>query len=116
MTPEDFVRAIEASVRDSAIKSTMANLQTPPASRPEFLRISQWYQSMSISEREMIELIVRRAANFATFGFLVVLDGDRPIEAATEKGNLELSYVRDNVPIRLNDARKDGALHDMFLL
>src|SRR5690242_7257598 len=114
MNADEFVRAIEKSVRDSAVSSTISNLQKPPgrAPQPELVAISEWYMRLAEADRRMIEAIARRAANHATFGFLVVLDGDRVIEAGPEKGKLELFYVKGAERVLLNSADKTGTLHD----
>jgi hypothetical protein len=61
----------------------------------------------------MVAEVIREAAENAVFGVLAILDGARVIENASEKGELQLYYVKGDERVLLNDQRK-APLHDVY--
>jgi hypothetical protein len=113
MNAEEFIHAIKLAVRDAAINNTIDVLARPPGRKPsqELLRTSEWYNSLDARGRAILAEIVAIAVDDAIFGFLCVLDGVRAIEDTTDKGRLELSYIKDGVEV-LNDSNL--MLHDIY--
>lgn len=114
MNAEEFLDAIRIVVRDGAASEVLSVLQKPPGRRPseELITRSLWYNSLDSSQRRMVSAIVQDAANRAIFGFLCVVDGVRSIESATDKGKIELRYVKGSSTL-LNPP--DGEmLHDIW--
>lgn len=115
MKREEFVNAIKATVRDTAVTGSLALLNEPPGRKPhpELLGLSDWFKRLSDDDKKMLEMVLRLNADAAVFGFLAVLDGERAIEDTLEKGEFELFYVRDGEKIFLNDPTQE-MLHDIF--
>jgi len=76
------------------------------------MRLSQWFQLLSVSEQKMLREALTDAAERAVFGIMCVLDGVRAIENGPEKGSLELYYVKGDQRVLLNDPQE--VLHDLF--
>lgn len=115
MNCEEFVNAIKATVRDTAVTGTLALLREPPGRkpRPELLELSGWFKRLNDEDKKMLEMVLMLNADAAVFGFLAVLDGERAIEDTLEKGEFELVYVRDGEKTLLNDPTQE-MLHDIF--
>lgn len=111
MNANEFVSAIQIYVLESAVDSTISNLARPPGRRvaPELSARSEWFNSLSDAEADMVRAVARDAARAAVFGFLAVLDGARVIDS--EKGNFELYYVgREKCLINSSDID----MHDLL--
>ncbi|EVT69236.1 hypothetical protein X548_17690 [Stenotrophomonas maltophilia 5BA-I-2] len=93
MKAEEFVSAIQSYVLESAVENTISTLARPPGRRvaPELSARSEWFNSLSDAEADMLRAVTRDAARSAVFGFLAVLDGARVIDS--EKGTFELYHV-----------------------
>ena len=61
----------------------------------------------------MFEAALQQAAESAIFGFFCILDGVRSIENATDKGTLELYFVKESERTLLNDPHAEE-LHNLF--
>jgi hypothetical protein len=61
----------------------------------------------------MLHEALTYAAESAVFGVMCVLDGVRAIESGSEKGDLELYYVKGDRKILLNDPQNEE-LHNLF--
>ena len=116
MTADEFVRGVERSVRDAAIKSSLANLCDPPGREPDpaLLNASRWFKALGDSDRSVVEWIIRLAADHATFGFLCVIDGARAISPGPQKGQFELIYREGECCTLINDISRDEPLNDKF--
>jgi len=112
-----FVRAIERHARDSAINSTVSNLDLPPgrSPEPELLEASKWYCGLSDSEKRVVQWIIHLATDHATLGFLAIIDGSRAIEGGPSKGHLELYYCAEGERRLLNDPAKEP-LNDKLMV
>lgn len=93
MKADEFVSAIQRYVLESSVGSTISNLAYPPGRRvaPDLLAPSEWSNSLSAVEADMLRAVAGEAARSAVFGFLAVLDGTRVIDS--EKGTFELHHV-----------------------
>lgn len=115
MTPENFIRALKIAVHDSGIRAVRDTLEHPPGRKPptSIVELSEWYHSLSDTDKEKLMQVVQHAVHASVFGFLCVLDGVRAIEDTQKKGELELCYVRDGVRTLLNDQGEE-CLHDIY--
>ncbi|TPD98467.1 hypothetical protein [Stenotrophomonas indicatrix] len=111
MKAEEFVSAIQHYVLESAVENTISNLARPPGRRvaSELSARSEWFNSLSDGEAEMLRAVARDAAHSAVFGFLAVLDGARVIDP--EKGTFELYHLGRQKSL-VNAPGTD--LHDML--
>ncbi len=108
MNDGELVNIVEKSVRDAAVEFTCKNLEQPPGQspEPELVAMSQWYLSLSETDRAMVLQVARLAASHATFGFLCVIDGVCPVA----DGTFELVYVESGQRQKLNT----DMLHELF--
>jgi hypothetical protein len=115
MNRRKFVEIIRRIVLEATAKSTAKILKNPPGRRPrrELVELSHWYQSLSDSDKEMVEKLLSAAAHQAVFGMLAVIDGARVIDEGTEKGKLELFYLRGEKRLWLNPPDLEP-LHDIL--
>jgi len=114
MDAKQFVDLLKISVRDAAASEELDVLRSPPGRRPssDLIERSRWYNSLDGDQKKLLASIVGDVADRAVFGFLCVLDGIRTIEDGTDKGRLELRYVKDRSHV-LNSP--DGEfLHDLW--
>ena len=96
MNAVEFVRAIEAVVRDAAVVDTLSNVRHPPGRRPaqELLKLSAWYNRLDPQDQVMVKQMLEVVAQHVAFGFFAVLDGARAVEGAgSPKGYFELRYI-----------------------
>jgi hypothetical protein len=113
MTSDEFVASIAVHVRAAAVDDVMGILGTPPGRRPDkaLAELSQWYLALSARDREFVKRVIALASHHATFGMLVVLDGDRAIEGVGEHERLELRHVSSATTTLLNDPREEPLHH-----
>ncbi|QII30778.1 hypothetical protein G6052_19350 [Stenotrophomonas maltophilia] len=111
MKADEFVSAIQRYVLESAVDDTISNLARPPGRRvaSDLSARSEWFNSLSDAEVDMLRAVARDAARSAVFGFLAVLDGVRVIDS--EKGAFELYHVGREKYL-LNSSGID--LHDLL--
>ncbi|MEG0192259.1 MAG: hypothetical protein RR698_03750 [Stenotrophomonas sp.] len=111
MKADGFVSAIQRYVLESAVDDTISNLARPPGRRvaSDLSVRSEWFNSLSEVEADMLRAVARDAARSAVFGFLAVLDGVRVIDS--EKGTFELYHVGREKYL-LNSSGID--LHDLL--
>jgi hypothetical protein len=62
---------------------------------------------------EELREALREAAEMAVFEFFCLLDGVSAIEDGTDKGELELCFIKGDKKTRLNDPRQEE-LHNLF--
>lgn len=110
-----FVKAIKESVRDTAVTSTIKNLNKPAGRCPsqENLDLSRWFNGLTESDKEMLKKALLRAVDHSVFGFFAVLDGVRSVEDSPEKGKFELFYKKNSARQLLN-CEEDEYLHDIY--
>ena len=114
MDSRQFVDTLRIVVRDSAASQELSVLSKPPGRRPstDLRERSNWYNSLPDEQKKILSSIILDVADRTVFGFLCVLDGVRAIEDDTNKGHLELRYVKDN-SILLNPTEGE-MLHDLW--
>ncbi|WP_064792214.1 hypothetical protein [Shewanella woodyi] len=112
MNAKEFVDVIKKVVRDSSIKGVISLLKSPPGRKPkeELLEMSKFYNERTIDEKKIIQNIIELSVDNSVFGVLCVLDGVRAIEDEESKGQLTLTYEKDEKVI-LN---KNEDLHDYY--
>jgi hypothetical protein len=115
LTPEEFVSVVKLQTSDAAVQGALKAMKQPPGRAPSerLLALSRWYNQLPEADQHMIETALQQAAESAIFGFFCILDGVRAIENTTDKGGLELYFVKGNERKLLNDPRTEE-LHNLF--
>ena len=115
MNARDFVNGVRAVVLDGAVRAIRQTLEKPPGRRPkrEWVEISDWYNSLSASDRAMVLRVVTSAAHAAVFNLFALLDGVTTIEDDPVKGNFILLFRGAATDTILNDPR-GVMLHDLL--
>ena len=114
MDSRQFINALRVVVRDGAVSEELNVLKNPPGRRPpeNLKENSAWYNTLDDEQKQIVAAILQDVANRAVFGVLCVLDGVRVIETDSDKGKLELRYVK-NGSVLLNPP--DGEmLHELW--
>jgi len=114
MTPSDFVDALKRRCRDGAVEDCVQKFAAPPGRRPreELVRLSKWFNSLSVSDRDFVVRAMREAADATLFGVLCVIDGVRPIEPLGDKSDFTLSANRAGTESKLSPS--ETFLHDLL--
>ncbi len=117
MNQDEFIAAIKKVVHDSVIEGMKANLASPPGRNPHFKlkKTSEWYNSLSSTDKGQIAEIIRQTVHASVFGFLCVLDGVQTIESTPDKGDIGLTFTKYGQTDLLNDPQKE-MLHDIYQL
>ena len=115
MTPSEFVKAIQKVIGEGTPTSTIEAIKSPPGRRPdsELLELSSWYLSLPVEHQSQINKLIRWTCDLAAFQFLCVIDGVVAIEDIGDKGHLELTYIKDDQRLILNEPESDF-LHDLY--
>lgn len=116
MDSDTFVSAVKRVVEDAAAEDCIKLLSSGPPGRrppPNLVELSEWFRSLSDTDRAMVQRVAHEASRLAVFGFLCVLDGARAVEAAGPKGDFELWFVKDGQRQLLNPA-SGKVLHDIY--
>lgn len=115
MNQEEFIAAVKIAVHDSSIRGMMELLTAPPGRRPraKLKRNSEWFKSLPETERQRVEEIITDTVHFTLFNFLCVLDGVKVIEDTSEKGILQLNFIKNGEKTHLN-SEADEMLHDLY--
>jgi hypothetical protein len=113
MSPEAFVAALAASVRQSAEGEaeyfTVPQSKHPPA---HLARFSNWFRGLSPADQEVAREVICYVAEGSLFGLLTYLDNIASL--TDEPGELELWYsAPDGTRVRLNDPNGE-LLTDLF--
>lgn len=92
MEPEYFVKALEKHCRDAGVEGCLEDFESPPRRKPDptLVHMSEWFKSLSPSDRDMVAKAMQEAADATLHGVLCVLDGVRPIESGSEKSRFQL--------------------------
>src|SRR5690554_227018 len=90
--PEYFVKALEKHCRDAGVEGCLEDFESPPGRKPDptLVHMSEWFKSLSPSDRDMVAKAMQEAADATLHGVLCVLDGVRPIESGSEKSRFQL--------------------------
>jgi len=115
VTPQQFVRALKATVHDSAIHNALDQLERPSGRKPaqRVVELSQWYHSLSQHDRSQLRQVVSLAVHRAVFGVLSVLDGVRALDSGAAEARLELHAAESTQRTRLNGS-SGPMLHDLY--
>jgi hypothetical protein len=115
MTSQEFVKAVKLQTSDAAVNGTVKMLEKPAGRKPaeRLVFLSNWYNKLNPDNQQMLKEVLREAAEMAVFEFFCVLDGVAVIEDGTDKGALELHYVKGKGKKQLNDPRHEE-LHNLF--
>tara|TARA_B100000965_G_scaffold402798_1_gene429540 strand:- start:755 stop:1141 length:387 start_codon:yes stop_codon:yes gene_type:complete len=92
MEPEYFVKALGKHCRDAGVEGCLEDFESPPGRKPDprLVHMSEWFKSLSPSDRDMVAKAMQEAADATLHGVLCVLDGVRPIESGSEKSRFQL--------------------------
>lgn len=114
MNSEEFVEAIKIAVRNSTVIGELNSLIKPAGRkpRPEIVEMSNWFNALPDSDKKFVERVIKYSADLSVFSFLAVLDGVAAIESGSDKGELELYYIKNGERVRLNQST--NPLHDIF--
>jgi hypothetical protein len=115
MTIKEFVEAVKIQTSDSAVRGTLQCLDRPPGRKPRkhLVQLSEWYRQLGSKDQAMLADALKEAAEMAVFEFFCVVDGVSVIEDTSEKGDLELYFVKAGDRTWLNDP-KQHELHNLF--
>jgi len=115
MKSEAFIKSIKSVVHDSGVSGVVKTLEHPSGRKPpqRLVELSDWFRSLSASDRARVEQVIQLGVHSGVFGFLAVLDGVRSIEDGHDKGSLELSYRRGDERDILTDSSQE-MLHDIY--
>lgn len=115
MDKQQFVTAVNARVVAGSVEGLKQILLQPPGREPhkDLVEESNWFKSLNEEDKAMVEKIIIRSVEQATFTFLCILDGVSAIEDGPNKGILKLVYEKDGKQVRLNDEDSDY-LHDLM--
>ena len=109
MTSQLTVNALPSSqnslliaVAQLAQESMKSVLQKPPGRQPhkDDVELSNWYNNLTETDKEMVLKVVEKTIEMAVFGFLCVLDGVRAIENGRDKGKLNLYYNKGDINVQ----------------
>lgn len=92
----DFVRAIEAHLRDPEPSTILSLIRDPPGARPHegLVQLAQWFNKLSEADQRMIEKVICISVDCTIHAMLTTLDGSNKI--TNEKGEFEVSFVTNN--------------------
>lgn len=115
ITRDEFVKNIKVQTSDSAVRSVLSALNSPPGRVPNDsdVGLTRWFTSLSDRDRAAVSEVIREAAEHAIFGLFAILDGERVFEYSADKGDLELYYVKGKQRILLNPPNADE-LHNVY--
>lgn len=114
MNAEEFIDGIKIAVEKSTIENILDELAIEPdVSELKAKILYDWYQNLDALGKGMVKLLITNTTQTSIFGFLCVLDGVRAIEDTTDKGELQLYFVKDEEQTLLNDFSEDF-LHDIY--
>ena len=116
LDPENFVRALEKSVRDPAVSNAVSVMTRPPGRKPpeRLVALATWYSGLDEQDRLMLRAALKLVADSALFGFLCVLDGARAIESGDNKGEFRLLYLNGADTERCLSGPGKPLLHEFF--
>jgi hypothetical protein len=113
MNSREFINAIKTIACDSPSHGFIGALIKPPGRSPDrsLVVLSEWFNGLAASDKEMIERIVDLATKNGVYGLLLVLDN--LVTVGKPQLRIELSIIDGDDRIVLNDASKEF-LTDLF--
>ena len=115
MDVSQFVEAIKSTVERPAVDGCLKQYAAPSGRRPseDNVQLSEWFNSLSDTDKSMLQKALRDVAHASIFGLFCVLDGVRVIEDPQDRGDMELWHVKNGVRTLINDPDKN-MLHDEY--
>jgi hypothetical protein len=119
MQAATFVSRLQQVAGEAAIADVLAQLRQPAGRKPapEVAARSDWFNSLSPTDRVQVEAVIAEATRAALFGVLCALDGSRAIVDRDEKGVVELRYRAGGQDVLLGSTSAQstaGPLHDLL--
>jgi hypothetical protein len=111
-TVDDFIDVVYRDVYRAACEDIVNDVEHPPGRKPhpELVRLANWYAQLGLEERELVHTALAKAADYAVFGMLCLLDNVRPV---TKGFTTELRlYLESGDVVRPLEATEP--LHDVF--
>ena len=112
ISADQLIEVIYRDVFKAAVDDCESVLERPPGRNPgqAALDASSWYSGLSTGDREMLHSAIQKAADFAVFGMLCLLDNVRPItEGFSQELRLSVEASGERFDFNPNDP-----LHDIF--
>lgn len=81
--------------------------------RKKHVELSNWYNSLSDENKQMVLSMMEEAVDSALFGLLCVIDGIRTIEESEEKTTFQVLSIRDGEKTLVNNEDEES-LHDLY--
>src|ERR1700744_1607135 len=81
ISADQLIEVIYRDVYKAAVDDCESVLENPPGRNPgdAALKMSTWYAGLSAGDREKLHSAIQKAADFAIFGMLCLLDNVRPV-------------------------------------
>lgn len=114
MTPDFFVDALKTHCRDAAVDDCASLFEHPPGRRlaAELAVLSNWFKTLSETDRESVISAMRMAADATLFGVLCVIDGVRVIEDGSDKSTFQVTATVGGATSVISP--NDTFLHDLL--
>lgn len=114
MNSNEFVLAVDAAAKQSAVRSIVANLTHPTGKRPDpsLVFAARWFAALPVEERTIVISLLARASHYAILNILAILDNALPLERGSDCGSLELHHVRGQDRSLIN--RPDLGLEELL--
>jgi hypothetical protein len=112
ISADQLIDIIYRDVFKAAVDDCESVLERPPGRNPgqAALDVSSWYAGLSSGDREMLHSAIQKAADFAVFGMLCLLDNVRPIaEGFSQELRLSVETSGERFDFDQNDP-----LHTIF--
>jgi hypothetical protein len=112
ISADQLIDIIYRDVFKAAVDDCESVLERPPGRNPgqAALDASSWYAGLSSGDREMLHSAIQKAADFAVFGMLCLLDNVRPIaEGFSQELRLSVEASGERFDFDQNDP-----LHTIF--
>lgn len=115
LNQEEFCQRLYQRAVDETVEAELQTLEEPPGRNPShrLREVSDWYRSLSATDRRFAAELLRRGAESGVFGVLAILDGVRPLPATQgDPAAFEL-WAGNGDRAQLNDPALE-MLHDVF--
>lgn len=115
MNQENFVERTKMSLRNCGVQSLLKLFTAPPGRKPrkKTKQISEWYNNLSVQEKEKVQGVVEESIDFTIFSFFCILDHVRFLENEEDKTTFELYAIKNGQKTLLNDPTKEE-LHNIY--
>lgn len=112
ISADELVDVIYRDVFVAAVDDSVSVLENPPgrAPRTEDRRMQEWYRGLPEIDQANVRIAMQKAADYAVFGMLCLLDNSRPIADGFEQ-ELRLSIESNGTRV---DIDPEEPLHEIF--